>query len=1359
MSTINITGTGGIIEGNLGAANVNVNLDSALYFDGSTRVDMNDTDQTAPFSVSAWINFTSGEHIVNKEGSWFLYIDSSNRVRFDLAGLSPSFVRGGADKATVGWHHVAATFDGSGNSAIYIDGVSVATQSHSGTLTQTSSDLNIGDVAAGSSSFVGYIADVKIFNDELTTTEPALLASKIQADCDVLGVGNLLHWYKLNEGTGTNAEDYQSGGSDADGTISNGTWKFDQYSVDVYDNSTTTDGTFTVTQGKVEGKSLTCLDYDAGNDHVDVGDSNNIITGTNVTYACWVKVENSDTTSAYLIANLKGAGSTNLSLQVNQSAGEIDGIIWDGSSAHNRVDYAAGINDGKWHHLILTTTSSAQALYLDGVQVATSSFTFGNAASTDHMLLGARESGANALQGQLRDVRVFDYTLSADQASSLYSGSYNVTPDHWWKMDDSIVGTSTTNVADSGTGTTRNGTATFFNNYTGVNAASDWINGTLDLDGGLTIAANGTLSAPRGNLDLATALDINCTNVDPTSAGNQWIHNSGKVRYMGAGAHATWTPNNATFFDIDLATSSGHDLLLQESITILGTLDLTGSNDWWILDANGAAGNVTMTMGNDSNQATIESDTAKRFGFKPHSSREILITGGSSLKPCLVTGGDWYWDLGAGTAGIKLANMNFDPDIVTHESGSNAVKIILTGDCEFDAVTVSSGDTLDLNGQRMEASGDVSVAGTIDFGAGLFVGAGLDIDGTADGETGADIILTHNGSTNTMEIGDSSMVGDATTNVLINRSVNMNWSSSSHYAGNLIVGAATLETDSGTSCKCNNLTVATGATLDGNDDTLTVAGDFTTSGGLIGKSAIVCDGTGDYVTVTDHATLDFNASGDVTLDCWVKAGTTGNDHNHEIIEKQDSGTGARWQFMYMHSADTIEFVISDGSGSATALYTGARAALYDDKWHNLVGVRDAGSTLKLYLDGKLIASATDTEGDISNNGALLIGKGGTAEFQGTIARVSVWAEALTAAKIRAMMFQDWTTMAADATHTDGNAKLWLEFSEGTGSTVEDLSAQSNNGAITNATWAGAGTFTYGTSTLVMTGSGKKINMLNDDSVNNLTIATGGDSNAITLTDISGGNSVLVVYGTLEQTSGKLVSSNVESIQFGKTYGNLKAASGKGAIAFADLYRFYIYQNSQSGAINFPHADSADNDITTKRLFITSSSTIETKATGNLTITEELEVSNGNTFNANGNTIAVKLVDSNGGTLDLTNSTMNFSVTGSGDQLNLDASSTLLTGNTAITGNGALNKTDAILPAAGGFEVVGDVKFLKMNTDADLTVVGSVVDCILEDSTANIRQWHHTLDTQQLLDADEAGDDDIKLPKPSLDNAHELQLGG
>ena len=57
------------------------------------------------------------------------------------------------------------------------------------------------------------------------------------------------------------------------------------------------------------------------------------------------------------------------------------------------------------------------------------------------------------------------------------------------------------------------------------------------------------------------------------------------------------------------------------------------------------------------------------------------------------------------------------------------------------------------------------------------------------------------------------------------------------------------------------------------------------------------------------------------------------------------------------------------------------------------------------------------------------------------------------------------------------------------------------------------------------------------------------------------------------------------------------------------------------------------------------------------------------------------------------------------------------------------------------------------------MVGAVIDCDISASGANIHQFFHTLDTQQLLDADEKGDDDLKLTKPSLDNALQLQTGG
>ena len=102
---------------------------------------------------------------------------------------------------------------------------------------------------------------------------------------------------------------------------------------------------------------------------------------------------------------------------------------------------------------------------------------------------------------------------------------------------------------------------------------------------------------------------------------------------------------------------------------------------------------------------------------------------------------------------------------------------------------------------------------------------------------------------------------------------------------------------------------------------------------------------------------------------------------------------------------------------------------------------------------------------------------------------------------------------------------------------------------------------------------------------------------------------------------------------------------------------------------------------------------------------------------------------------------------------------IASGKTTITGYASATKTPATLPSAGDFEVVGDVKWLDIQSGGDLTVVGSVTDCSFADSTANIRQFHHTIDTQQLLDADSAGDDDMKLPRPSLDNALQLQTGG
>jgi hypothetical protein len=277
----------------------------------------------------------------------------------------------------------------------------------------------------------------------------------------------------------------------------------------------------------------------------------------------------------------------------------------------------------------------------------------------------------------------------------------------------------------------------------------------------------------------------------------------------------------------------------------------------------------------------------------------------------------------------------------------------------------------------------------------------------------------------------------------------------------------------------------------------------------------------------------------------------------------------------------------------------------------------------------------------------------------------------------------------------------------------------------------------------MTGTDKKITWTNNEDVGSLTI-----SGTITLNEIDGNDSYLQWNGAFTVDASKTLSSTTAERLICNSSSDTIVINNA-ATGLSGLYALELYHASGTISISA---------MTIPKLLLGDGGT--TQATGDHTITTELEVGSGCTYNANGNTIACKYVDVNGGTLNLSNSTLNFSVTSDADAFDMNDASTLTAGpTTTITGYSSTSKTSALLPSAGGFEVVGDIKWLKVYSGGDLTVIGRVIDCELQDSTANIRQFHHTIDTQQLLDADETGDKDLKLTRPSLDNALQLQTGG
>ena len=84
------------------------------------------------------------------------------------------------------------------------------------------------------------------------------------------------------------------------------------------------------------------------------------------------------------------------------------------------------------------------------------------------------------------------------------------------------------------------------------------------------------------------------------------------------------------------------------------------------------------------------------------------------------------------------------------------------------------------------------------------------------------------------------------------------------------------------------------------------------------------------------------------------------------------------------------------------LYCQGLIDVRDDRWHNLVGVRDVSAdTLKIYVDGVLENSACldTTTDDIAPANSLVIGINGTNKFSGLIDDVRMYNQAMSSSQI------------------------------------------------------------------------------------------------------------------------------------------------------------------------------------------------------------------------------------------------------------------------------------------------------------------------------------------------------------------------
>ncbi len=236
--------------------------------------------------------------------------------------------------------------------------------------------------------------------------------------------------------------------------------------------------------------------------------------------------------------------------------------------------------------------------------------------------------------------------------------------------------------------------------------------------------------------------------------------------------------------------------------------------------------------------------------------------------------------------------------------------------------------------------------------------------------------------------------------------------------------SGTTATNNAGSCgsSCNG-TLTNFANTSGQD--VAAGSGWTSANRRWGAGALMFDGSNDYVSVTNNASLNIGSS--FSAEVWVKTSTTGFMYIYRKLV-----SSAEDKSMAIDASGKALFYLYNTFGGTGLV---SNKTVTDGQWHYIVATYD-GSTAKIYIDG-LLDNSKSASGDVADsNGNLIIG-GSTAGgyFQGVIDSLRWYTRPLTASEILANYnagnIELQTRVGADASPDDGSWEEWRPVSNET----------------------------------------------------------------------------------------------------------------------------------------------------------------------------------------------------------------------------------------------------------------------------------------------------------------------------------------
>ncbi len=380
---------------------------SALELDGNNDYidagDINSVEGVSALTACAWFNTTDGDGggLVGKndltatpsDRTWILYKNiASDTITFYVTNTAASWdaqIDGSTAVHDGKWHHVCGVYDGTNDLMLYIDGISEGTiiGTEPSSIRSNSQTVKMG-VWDTSRYLNSLIDDIRIYDYALSQEQVAFIFNR----------GKPVAYYKLDEGTGTTAND--SSGNNL------------------------TINTFSGDTSWASGKRNSALYFDGTSDVIYRDDTTNSpfdIT-EELTIAFWFNATQLDGVyRTILTKGDSGQGEDNNYYCTLDNANRVLCAIGNTVTTEGVTMPSDVLSTNIWYHVAFTIDGSKIKRYMDGVLDDEINQTITPVVNNGRFTIGAYSNGTYSFPGYIDDIKIYNYALTKQQLLNDYN--------------------------------------------------------------------------------------------------------------------------------------------------------------------------------------------------------------------------------------------------------------------------------------------------------------------------------------------------------------------------------------------------------------------------------------------------------------------------------------------------------------------------------------------------------------------------------------------------------------------------------------------------------------------------------------------------------------------------------------------------------------------------------------------------------------------------------------------------------------------------------------------------------------------------------------------------------------------------